>query len=986
MEEQKELDHSGAKETILITHYVNPQLFCYTTLHQLQIGGAYVNHVEAHLSDHCHAHNQRENYAPDKHVVVRYQPLHMEKLLRGLVIVCQHGDEYLVWAMDYGFTINCRAKDLWLLPEQQSERYVEIAWGGIAWVAPRKGSEWSKMAVRMLDKRMDEAQRLIFKVQHRNNERHNFGQLLMDEPPIDAASYLVERQCARLEVNEVSMMCAQSSRVAYDVDLAELNEPDIKPSLRVMTILQLMQRFKVLPKVELQPGYKLTASSAHSEQQQNYVDSIFKNGYHRLGNKTRNLTCPSKQSARLDSLLQCRTAPGIPASAKRLSKIKSNNDGVVDTALNRSHGSSNSSSSTCSTDSFDALEQQTTNKRNSRNILEFYKRPMSMPQPNQQKLEQNKSLPHQQPKKSMIEKLPTFDFNQELMALSPSASNSLFTIQELPDNQAEQCISKAEQGSVKLLTNKKLLSSHRNPCSQSAKLENINEHEILKTSQSYPDKVDRLYDTSLKKEPLNTSEDQPLPFDENKLKCFNDPSGTKVIRNSEDQSATLNPDKLESIYKNINAESLKTCQDMHLSNNLDKPGYNTTETASVKTSQEQSSAPDKPERICGYLNTNNSKTSEHSSSNPDKYDSCNSSSGTESLTTSKHPSALNPHKLESIYNAYRLRAKANDLSVHSVPELEGLENQVLAHSKIKVQPIHSLADSLLCADVLLAMRDMNVKPTLATQRYAWPHLANGHSLVLVDRAGSGRSWCYLPTLCSLVIRSMRTLGKGPTLGPLALLLADSVANAQALFNQCNQLMSAYKTNMLKVVNTHGHTEKELQLRLLNACGILVTTPTHLKELLQHEMQLIDPRRLKHFIIDDYDRVNAAQPHLLNELLQLLQNFTKFQLQLVVIAQQWHGKVFLELLKRHGDNPLLLFGDFLEAAIYGSIKLSVTLLHSDRKIGRLLDYLTVQNPLQRRTIIYCKHELELAALREALTAAGYDCIGSIDAAGQVRGKV
>ncbi|XP_064548439.1 putative ATP-dependent RNA helicase SoYb [Drosophila montana] len=883
-EQMQKLDIE-AMESIVITHYVSPQLFCYITLHQLESCGAYVNQVETHLLAHCHAQNQRENYESNEHVIVRYQPLNMHKLLRGLVTVCQH-DEYLVWAMDYGFTINCRAKDLWLLPAFLSEKYIEIEWGGVACVAPRTGTEWSKMALRLLDKRMEEAQRLMFKVEYRNDERHNFGQLWLQMPHpaeslLNAASYLVEKQCARLEKKELSRIQAHSCRAENDMDLAELNDPDIRPNTRALTILELMelQRPKMLltlPKLEPQ-----TNSQTYSEEKQKYVDSILKNGYHRLGTKTRNLTCPSKQSAKLDTLLQARTVPEIPNSAKRLSKVNSCNDTVVETALKFSSG--NSSSSNCSSDSFDAPDQQSKLVRlNRRNILEYYRQEMVEPQVNQQhikvtQLKENRSSLHQ--------------------------------IQEIP--KVEQLVNGRD-------------------FAHPGKHESIS----LVSAQEFTSKFGQ---ESVKPKVVSLSKE--------KLECLHNEMG----------GLSLNGNPAQSV-------SLQAAESQNRSVKVDEPLYL-----------------DKLDRIY-----NEYRLPAKSNNMPEKSPPFELRPIENLVLAQDEP--LYQDKLDRIYNEYRLPAKSNNMPEKSPPfELRPIDNLVLAHSNVPVRPMSSLSDSLLCTDVLMAMGEMDLQTVLPTQRYSWPHLMKGNTLVLVDRTGSGRSWSYLPPLCSLVMRRMRStpigVNKEPSLGPLAVLLADSVANAQALFNHCTNLMGSYKTNMLKVVNTHAHCVKEVHIRLLYSCGILVTTPTHLKQLLQQDMQLIDPRRLKYFVIDDYDRMRASVPQLLNELLQIVQNMAITQLQLVLIAQQWHARVFLELVKRFGDNPLLLFGDFLEAAVYGSLKLNVAVLRSSKKTQQLLDYLGVQNPLKRRTIIYCKHDEELTALQQALTEAGYECIGPTEVANQ-----
>lgn len=38
-----------------------------------------------------------------------------------------------------------------------------------------------------------------------------------------------------------------------------------------------------------------------------------------------------------------------------------------------------------------------------------------------------------------------------------------------------------------------------------------------------------------------------------------------------------------------------------------------------------------------------------------------------------------------------------------------------------------------------------------TQSVAWPHLMRGHSLILINAAKSGKTWTYLPAVCSLAM-------------------------------------------------------------------------------------------------------------------------------------------------------------------------------------------------------------------------------------------
>jgi len=106
------------------------------------------------------------------------------------------------------------------------------------------------------------------------------------------------------------------------------------------------------------------------------------------------------------------------------------------------------------------------------------------------------------------------------------------------------------------------------------------------------------------------------------------------------------------------------------------------------------------------------------------------------------------------------------------------------------------------------------------------------------------------------------------------------------------------------------------------------------------------------------------------------------MQLVLVAQQWHSEKFRKLLKR-SIKPLILFGDFFEAALYGGLKMKIILRNSALKAKQLLEILAAQEGPRKRTLIYCKNQMELDHLKIVLTGAGYKCVGVSRAQNLVR---
>ncbi|XP_034135208.1 putative ATP-dependent RNA helicase SoYb isoform X2 [Drosophila guanche] len=307
-----------------------------------------------------------------------------------------------------------------------------------------------------------------------------------------------------------------------------------------------------------------------------------------------------------------------------------------------------------------------------------------------------------------------------------------------------------------------------------------------------------------------------------------------------------------------------------------------------------------------------------------------------------------------------------------------LAKRCLAHCSASVSGYfaHKMSDASLGKEIENALQKLSLRNPVATQSFAWPHLMKGNSLLVVNAPGTSRSWCYLPALCSLVMRSMAADGEIiKKKGPLAVLLTECSNQAKVLSKHCSVLMQNFETQNIKVVNTHDHAEPEVVTMLLGSCGILVSTIANLNALMDYKrkgLALFEPARLKHIVVDDYDRMLQAAPQLLNDSLNRLRRLHPLQMQLILVAQCWHEQVFPKLLKWTSSN-MLIFGDFLEAAMYGRMKLTMAVGQSQQKHAQLLQFLACQPKPQKRTIIFCNTAEELKHLRIVLTNAGHQCL-------------
>lgn len=314
---------------------------------------------------------------------------------------------------------------------------------------------------------------------------------------------------------------------------------------------------------------------------------------------------------------------------------------------------------------------------------------------------------------------------------------------------------------------------------------------------------------------------------------------------------------------------------------------------------------------------------------------------------------------------------------------KSLSNCVLAHSLEPTTPIREFEKMALCGTVKTALKDRFFHTLMPLQQYAWPHLCAGGSMILVNGSVTVRTWSYLPVLCSSVLKSFDSASassRSPA-GPLAILVTESPANASTLFKEISYLMQNHETHHIKVVNGHAYSERDLIFMLLNGFGILVTTPPQFHSIIKEKLHLIDKNRVHFFVLDDFQPMQVEYPEIMDDLMRSLNDFRNPQTQIIIITQKWQSRPFQKLL-RSIPNPLILFGDFLEAAMYGKLALTLNVQREDQKDDVLLSFLAQQKPLKKLTMICFKSENELEGYKSMLFKAGYECIGISKAADQV----
>uniref|UniRef100_A0A1I8NZG2 RNA helicase n=1 Tax=Stomoxys calcitrans TaxID=35570 RepID=A0A1I8NZG2_STOCA len=314
-----------------------------------------------------------------------------------------------------------------------------------------------------------------------------------------------------------------------------------------------------------------------------------------------------------------------------------------------------------------------------------------------------------------------------------------------------------------------------------------------------------------------------------------------------------------------------------------------------------------------------------------------------------------------------------------------IDHLVLAHSSIPLMPVENVNEASFLPEIHEEMHQMRANKVYRIQVYSWSHVLRGNSLFVVNPARTGKTWSYLPALCSLVCCRYERLK--PSYGPVAIVMVASSRHVESVYSYCRRLMSGFKADAPSCVPSYGMRNFiDTKVQLLNGCGILVVTPSSLLRLLKdnnNNEPLFDSERLKHIVIDDMDIMLSRSHEDFETAARIVfklskkSKFNTLQPQLIVTSRDWDG-VMIRLMRK-SNQPLLLIGDFLEAAVYGRATLSVKLKSSVEKNDTILKFIekqaqSLQGDLEhRRILIMCNGDDDVETVMQFISEYGYPCL-------------
>ncbi|XP_017153694.1 putative ATP-dependent RNA helicase BoYb [Drosophila miranda] len=320
---------------------------------------------------------------------------------------------------------------------------------------------------------------------------------------------------------------------------------------------------------------------------------------------------------------------------------------------------------------------------------------------------------------------------------------------------------------------------------------------------------------------------------------------------------------------------------------------------------------------------------------------------------------------------------------------------VVAHATAKVTPFRTFAEVSLLPEILERMRKLGLNRLQRLQSYAWPHLLKGpgHGVLIVSAPRSGRTMGYVPPVCHVVNSILAAnrrrrevavdlLDISHGMGPIALILVPDLNRLAQVAALCSALMPKKETVddvgiiVTRVLTVPMECTPDFMGAWLNEIGVLVATPARFAKACKQGAGLLKLNQLQVVVFDDVDLMQKEELKLAQQYIPSMTNSNgthHHPCPQVVMVSQHYTPALLAQVRRYNQHPCLIFGDILEAALYGGMRLLVNMVAAVDKVTAVVKLLRQRPPAEYRTIIFCAGDKEMALLVGSLEYFEYDCL-------------
>ncbi|XP_058065440.1 putative ATP-dependent RNA helicase TDRD12 [Anopheles bellator] len=289
-------------------------------------------------------------------------------------------------------------------------------------------------------------------------------------------------------------------------------------------------------------------------------------------------------------------------------------------------------------------------------------------------------------------------------------------------------------------------------------------------------------------------------------------------------------------------------------------------------------------------------------------------------------------------------------------------HRLLVHGKCATKPIDAIENANFCSYVHRQLQLLQFTTLYRLQAYAWPNIMRGNSLVCVNGPRSGKTFAYIPAVCSVVKNLIEEKLTPACAGPVGIIICHSPREVQRVACYCRTMLNTEVNHHLAVHDCYARRSVEkTAMLLLNSCALLVTTAACYQGLYEGMKEAFSRERIKVVVIDDLEEILQHSSSALKLL--LTKNYNP-DLQMIITTCLWNP-ILASFVQRY-TNMVVCIGAYIEAAVYAGVQFRLHVQHHNQKPVELIRYLKQYDYCRERTIVVGKNDGDLDEIVEAAT--------------------
>ncbi|CAB3377040.1 Hypothetical predicted protein [Cloeon dipterum] len=315
------------------------------------------------------------------------------------------------------------------------------------------------------------------------------------------------------------------------------------------------------------------------------------------------------------------------------------------------------------------------------------------------------------------------------------------------------------------------------------------------------------------------------------------------------------------------------------------------------------------------------------------------------------------------------------------------------------KPLTLLSSAPFLTDIIRVLEKAGFVTPTNIQKYMWPSICKGRSVVAVGAPDTGKTMGFLAPLASILLDQSR-VKEEVLFGPIALVLCSSGMKAEGLEANLKHLVATNKfanpsadqpESRVKIILRSGEQDPSIaDLELFNGCHVLVTTPGVFKSSLNEFYQgmSLDLTKLSIVVLDDADIMIEKCKEEVEEILNMCQKEmsnpeNQVDIQLVLTARKWHPMLDKWAVDICLNKPVTVVSAGFELLMFGKVQPMITVVSGDSRMHQAVNF--VRKRHGKANILICCGENETALeLGSALQAVCANLIVAVN--GEEEGKM